>query len=657
MKRSLKTRLVIYLVAMALIPLIIMGAIVTSMSRTSLTAEVEEKVNIVVDNLLGSIDLFLDQNTNLIMFLSMTRAVSSMDKNQITPFLYDMTVQNPQILRFHVADVEGNVFSVPYSAFPKDYNVKDEEWYSGALEHKGSYISDVNIDELSTNTIVSISNVIYSNTGELAGVICADVSLLSLSKIVMNMKLGEEGFAFITDKKGNAIAHKDFTEVRSHQNYMDFDFVQNALEGNVGFTEYTDKDGHRQYVAYGQQKHTGWGVFVQQPVSEIFASLNNIVKTIVLTTVIMAAISIALGLFIGHIVVKPIRRLVQLTESVAKSDLTETVNIIDSTEIGDLASSFGVMTSHLKNLVTEVFTAAEDLSASAEELAAGAQQSSASAQEVSRAIEQIAAGASDQAQKLDEMHEVMDNLVSSNSIAEEGAVSTSKSAEQMTKKAQQSQKKMGTSTKKMDSIKASVDNSNKIMEKLDAKLLEIGKITSIIRDIVDQTNLLALNASIEAARAGEYGRSFAVVANEVRKLAEESGEAAKNIADIVKLIQNSSKDAVAAMAKSSQEVEEGQNLISEINQDIESLMMDIVLVADRSKRISNELTAQKAHVDSIDDMIHNISTISQETAAGTQEVSASSEEQTATMENISHSAQELANLADGLNQLVSKFKI
>jgi methyl-accepting chemotaxis protein len=143
----------------------------------------------------------------------------------------------------------------------------------------------------------------------------------------------------------------------------------------------------------------------------------------------------------------------------------------------------------------------------------------------------------------------------------------------------------------------------------------------------------------------------------VRKLAEESGEAAKNIADIVKLIQNSSKLAVTAMAQSSQEVEEGRSLISEINQDIDGLMLDVVVVADRSKRISNELTSQNTHIENIENMIHSISHISQETAAGTQEVSASSEEQTATMESISLSAQELATLAEGLNELVSKFKI
>lgn len=657
-KGSLKTRLAAFFILMAIIPLIIMGFIVSSISGNSVTSEIQDKASIIVDNLNYNIDLFVEQNKNLIAFIAATDTLRSLQKDEISPFLYDVAQQNPQILRIYVAKIEDqSVFAVPFASFSDDYNVSNEDWYKGAVEAKGSFISNVRVDPMSGNSIISISNIILSDTGEPIGVISADVSLVSLTRIVMNMKVGEEGFAFITDKNGSVIAHKDYKVVKAQENYSDFDFVKKALSGEKGFTTYNDAEGKEAFVAFGRYSLLGWGIFVQQPVREAFASVSTITKAITLIAIIVAIISLALSMFLGQITIKPIRRLLEVTESVANNDLTGVVQLKDKTEIGALASSFNTMTSNLKSLVMEVIQAAENMSASAEELASGSEQSTLSAQQVADAVEQIAHGANEQAKKLEEISQVVDHLVISNGKVEENASSTANSAQDMTERAKESQQNIRLSKDKMDSIRTSVDNSNNILEELDEKLREIGNITGIIGEIVDQTNLLALNASIEAARAGEHGRGFAVVADEVRKLAEQSGVAAKQISNIVKDIQSSSRVAVNSMAESIKEVEEGQGLIQDINKQIDNLMSEIDIVAKRSQNISSELAEQYNHIDSIVRMVQDISSISQETAAGTQEVSASTEEQTATMESISASAQDLAKLAENLLMLVNKFKV
>ncbi|WP_422446959.1 methyl-accepting chemotaxis protein [Thermoanaerobacterium sp. DL9XJH110] len=656
MNKSLKTRLAVFLIVMALVPLIVMGVIVNYFSKSAMEREIEEKVSIIVDNLNDNIDLFVEQNKNLVTFLATTKVVRTMDESQITPFLYDMTQQNPQILRIYIADTAGKVFAVPFASFPDNYDVKKESWYTEAISGNKTYISNVRIDPTSGNFIISISNSILSDTGQTIGVLNADISLVSLTKIVMNMKIGQKGYAYITDVDGTVIAHKEYKVVKARENLSKFDFVKQALAGKRGFAVYS-YDGERKFVAYGRQKTTGWGIFVQQPVDEAFAHTNNVTRTIYITAIFMAVLSLAVGLLIGRYIATPISRLVKVTKSVAEGNLSETVNIKDSTEIGTLASSFNFMITNLKNLVQEVMKAAESMSASAEELASGAEQSKQSTQQVAGAIEQIAAGANEQAKKLAEISEIVNQLVVSNGKVEENAQSTAESAQEMVKSARDGQQKIQIATEKMGSIKSSVDRSNKIMEELDKKVREIGNISTIIREIVDQTNLLALNASIEAARAGEHGRGFAVVAGEVRKLAEQSGEAAKQIADIVKQIQTSSKFAVTAMAESIREVDEGQDLIMDINEKINEIIKDIDMAAQRSREISSELTAQYTHVENILEMIQNISSISQETAAGTEEVSASSEEQTATMENVAASAQELARLAENLTALVNRFKV
>jgi len=655
--RNLTTRLAVYLVLMAIIPLIIVGAITSYHTQSSISEEVEDKISIIVGNLNDNIELFIDQNKNVVSFLATTKTLRSMNQDEITPFLYDMVQQNPQVLRMYVADIEGNVFAVPFATFDEGFDVKNETWYQSALKSNENSISDVRIDSMSGNSIISISHSILSDTGQTIGVISADISLVSLTRIVMNMKVGEEGFAYITDGKGNVIAHKEYKVVKANENYGDRHFVQEALKGNKGFERYKDENSSEQFVSYGQQPATKWGIFVQQPVSEAFMHLNDIKKAIGTTVIIVAVLALGLSLFIGRIIANPIKNLLSVTESVAQNDLTKVVKIKDNTEIGALASSFNVMTSHLKKLVQEVIGASQNLSASAEELASGAEQTTLSTQQVASAIEQIASGANEQVKRLEEISQVINELVASNDKVEDSTQATVSSAEHMTENAKDSQEKISLSTHKMESIRATVERTNTIMEELNSKLMEIGNITRIISEIVDQTNLLALNASIEAARAGEHGRGFAVVADEVRKLAEQSGEAARNISDIVKLIQSSSKNAVTAMGESLGEVNEGRDLILAVNDSIDHLIDEINMVANSSKSISGEVADQYTHIEQIVEMIHNISSISQETAAGTQEVSASSEEQTATMESITASSQDLAKLAEDLNSLVNRFKV
>lgn len=657
MKKSLKTKIATYLVIMAIIPIIAMGAIISYFQKDAFTSEIHDKTSTVVNNLNDNIELFVSQNKNLVSFLATTRAVRSMDQNEFTPFLYDMVQQNPQVLRINIADLAGNITAVPFAAFPEDFDVTQESWYTGSLDKKGMYITKIKTDSMSGNFIISISNTILSNTGEPMGVISADISLVSLTNIAMNIKLGENGYAYITDTEGNVIAHKDYKVVKQKQNYSNRDYVKKALGGESGFTTYSDENKIKRFVAYAPQKSMGWGVFVQQPVSEAFYHVNNTTKIIVISAIIIAIMCIGMGIWIGNSIAKPIAKLAKVTEKVAKGDLKASIDIKDSTEIGILASSFKKMINSLKMLVTEVFTVTENLSASAEELASGAEQTNISAQEVSRAIEQIAIGAGEQTGKIQNISSVIDELVLSNGNVKSSANSTAQAAEEMFQNSRTAQKGIESATEKMTKIKSSVNSTYNVMQELDTKVVKIGEISSIIQEIVDQTNLLALNASIEAARAGEYGRGFAVVADEVRKLAEQSGEAAQQIADIVNQIQTSSNTAVTAMAGSNQQVDEGQELVLAIQENINNLINSIELVTDRSHEISGELTAQYNHVQTIVEMIQEISSISQETAAGTQEVSASSEEQTATMESIAASAQELAKLAEDLSSHVNNFKI
>lgn len=656
MKHSLKTRLAACLIIMALVPVIVLGGMINFIFKNAMEAEIRDKTSLMVTSLNDHVDIFINENRNLISFLASTDIVRSMDRNEIQAFMNDILSRYSHIARVYIADTEGNFYGIPYSQISEGTDVLNLSWYKGAIEKKDVYIDSPKYDSSSVSLILSMSAPIFSDTGEINGVFCADISLASLTSIISKLKIGVDGYAFITDKDGNVIGHKDYKIVREQVNYSKYNFVNEALSGKSGFTSFAE-NGKEFFVAYGRQPLTGWGIFVSQPVAEAYYNLNNVSRIFSLIGLITAIASVFAGLFIGGRISSPVLQMVAVSRQVSTGDLTKTVDIKDGSEIGYLANSYNSMVSGLKNLVLQIKKTAEELSSATKSQAEFAEESKKAAEQISSAMEQIAAGASDQSQKITEISNMIDMLVISNGKIDENARSTANSAEEMLKNAKIGQSKMDEATSSMDSIKDSVENSKAIIAELDKSVKEIGNISNIIKDIVEQTNLLALNASIEAARAGESGRGFAVVAQEIRKLAEKSGQAAKQISDIVKQIQENSQIAVESMLKSSEAVEMGTQIISDANGTFNKLISDIETTATAVKHISEEINSQYTNIEMIINKILDITSVSQETAAASEEVTASTEEQTAAMENIASFSAKLAELAESLSSEVSRFKV
>jgi methyl-accepting chemotaxis protein len=210
---------------------------------------------------------------------------------------------------------------------------------------------------------------------------------------------------------------------------------------------------------------------------------------------------------------------------------------------------------------------------------------------------------------------------------------------------------------KMDGIKEASSESSQVIMELDGKSKQIGEIVNLITNIADQTNLLALNAAIEAARAGEHGRGFAVVADEVRKLAEDSGNAAKQIAGLIHEIQEGTSNAVTSMQQGSEEVSTGAEALNEAASVIEKVVSAGDLIASMVQDIAAAAEQQSASIEEVTSSVEEVAAVSEETAASTEETTAAVQEQTASMQELANSADKLADIAREMKDVIDAFVI
>jgi methyl-accepting chemotaxis protein len=209
----------------------------------------------------------------------------------------------------------------------------------------------------------------------------------------------------------------------------------------------------------------------------------------------------------------------------------------------------------------------------------------------------------------------------------------------------------------MNIIEKTILGSAGVVAKLGERSKEIGQIVDTISGIAGQTNLLALNAAIEAARAGEQGRGFAVVAEEVRKLAEQSQQAAKQIADMINEIQADTEEAVVTMKDGTREVEFGNEVVSTAGAAFKQIELLIGQVASQVYQITDSIGQMKTGSQRIVTAVQDIESIMKNTSGETQSISAATEEQSASMQEIASSSHALADMAAELQQEIRKFSI
>ena len=399
-------------------------------------------------------------------------------------------------------------------------------------------------------------------------------------------------------------------------------------------------------------------VFVESEQKKQNIKANNTKMLLLVTNIIVAVLSQIIGLVISRKLVNPIKQITNTANELATGDLTQKdIKINSSDEIGVVANSFNIMKGNIRHLIKQIVETTEQVAASSEEFTASAEHSAMATRQVAESVSEVASGAEKQAIAVENTVSIVEQMSASIRQISTNANEVSGVADRTAETAAQGQTTINAAVEQMELIEKTVSVSAVAVTSLGEQSKEIGQIVDTISGIAAQTNLLALNAAIEAARAGEQGRGFAVVADEVRKLAEQSQDATKQIAHLISEIQNETDKAVVSMSKGAIEVKAGSEVVNNAGLAFKEIVLHVDEVSSQVREISAAIEQMAVGSQQIEKSIRDIDLISRDTATQTLTVTAATEEQSATMEEVAASSHALARMAEDLMNAVSKFRI
>ncbi|MBU3206458.1 methyl-accepting chemotaxis protein [Clostridium algidicarnis] len=663
--KSIKTKLIVFLGLLIGVICIGLGTVSFITSSKALASNVGETMPKLAEQSASNIEGRIKGQLDALEVMSTKEEIKDVEnpwENKMQVLLEE--VKRNGSTKMGIADKNGDI---KYTD-GKSANVKERPYFQKALQGEKN-IADPLVSKVD-GAIVVVYAMPIKNNNEVVGVLIETRDGNQLSKLTNEVNVGETGNGFMIRKDGTFIAHSNNDLVMNMYNTIEeskkdtklqklADIQQKMTLGETGIGEYQFEGIHK-YIGYAPVKGTEWSVGVSISKDEVLSELNGLKISIMVASILFLLIGLLIVYIISESVSKGIKSTSEHLKLLSHGDLSNEVspkylNIKD--EVGEIANSMKTTQDSLIKMVSKIKEDSSKINVQSENLSSVTEEIASSTQNVAEAINQIAEGTSSQSEELINVTDILDEFSNKLSQMVREIQVVDSNSRGISVMANESSSEMNELNESVTNVSVSFKNFSGKITDLGKDVNEINAITTIINNIAEQTNLLALNAAIEAARAGESGRGFSVVAEEIRKLAEQSKVSSERIS---KLISGISKNTNTIVMDSSKMDDELINQVKIINNSIVSFTNIIEAVNEvipKIEIVKNSAEDINKDKDSILSRVDGVSSVSLEVSASSEEIAASSEETNAATEELASAAQVLSAMTNEMLQSISKFKI
>lgn len=651
---------------------IIVSILILSLSAISVSGYVFSKKHILTlsnDKLLSiqrnekeDVDKFLDKSIEKMEGLTLIDAFKEVDIDNI---VYNLN-KSYELYKDVFSNISyANIKGDRWNYKGEKESIADRDYFKRVLNMKKTVVSDVLISRTTNSLAVIVATPVLDKKGDVVSVIYGTLKLETIQKDINDFKYGKSGFSFIFDSNGIIISNgKDEKsigkDINKDSEYNDFiKAIYNNKSENISKETMLYNNDKRVFLSHIKiSENDGWYLGISIDEDEVLEPVVSLAKGFAIISLIAIILGIIIAIKYINRIIKPIYDLNEIAKSIANKDLRDMdISVKSKDEIGELATNIIIMKNSLRDVLKTNVEKSEDLEASAEELSACTVELFEGSKDSMMIIDKINNKTNDQLEFILKSSEKIKGNIRSIECVEEEVLNVEKKIINASSSAMSGEDTVQKATAKMEEIKTSSKSIYNLINKLEERSRSIESITYNITTMATQTNLLSLNASIEAARAGEAGKGFSIVAEEIRKLAEQTKSFNENINALIKENVEDTLIVVEEFNEYLKKVDIGANSVSNITNIFRDILENNKDVADSINNIGNSVRSVSEECRDVEVDINRIETISIQSAEDTELILKYVEKQKNSIEEINMSTESLADLAEKLNVIMAQFTI